>query len=159
MRGMRSAVLVSKMLLQDWRGSKPNFAVAGEQLAEVDRFSCLGRCILRVGYKLEEVFTPIQKRRSAFTEWGVNGVDVTTDCRSKVVFTQQPWCRYHYMAWKYGRREQEAGKEFFYWTQLFDKHVKWRMWLLSETQVKTLIRCNCWSIGVHVIQDHKPSYE
>lgn len=55
------------MLLQDWIGSRPNFALPGEQLVEMDRLSYLDICILLGDLMSDKVSSHIQKVLSVFT--------------------------------------------------------------------------------------------
>jgi hypothetical protein len=66
MFGMRFAPSKCKMLLQDWVGPAPTLTLAGEPLAEVDKFCYLGSFISPCGKLSNEVSYRIQKARVAF---------------------------------------------------------------------------------------------
>ncbi|THD18894.1 Alpha 1 3-glucosidase [Fasciola hepatica] len=66
MFGMRFAPSKCKLLLQDWVGSTRNLVLAGEALAEVDKFCYLGTYVSPDGQIADKVSLRIQKARLAF---------------------------------------------------------------------------------------------
>lgn len=97
--GMRFSHSKCRMLLQDWVGSKPNLALANDELGEVDRCIYLSICISPDGGKSDKVPSHMQKvftslrhlwRRSN-TRLSIRGRVYTAAVRSILLSDSEIW--------------------------------------------------------------------